>query len=296
MAKGIVAGTSPVPIEVEGGKTYYWCACGKSANQPFCDGSHKGSEFAPVAWTAEETGRKFFCACKQTDGQPFCDGSHATAEAIAEREQEASAPVIEQRENGPIVVKHLKKLLDEDGNEIEIREVVALCRCGGSKNKPFCDGSHRENGFTSANGTENADGRVFSYEGEQVTVHFNKLLCAHAGECGRINSAVFNVSQKPWVRPDEGTVESIREVIEACPSGALRLEMKGGEPIHLQEDESLIRVQRNGSYHVHNVEIGEPAKFAETATADKYVLCRCGLSKNKPFCDGTHYDEKWRAD
>ena len=76
MAKGIVAGTSPVPIEVEGGKTYYWCACGKSANQPFCDGSHKGSEFSPVKWTADEAGRKFFCGCKHTAGEPFCDGSH----------------------------------------------------------------------------------------------------------------------------------------------------------------------------------------------------------------------------
>jgi CDGSH-type Zn-finger protein len=296
MAKGMVAGTSPVPIEVEEGKTYYWCACGKSANQPFCDGSHKGSEFAPVAWTAGESGRKFFCACKQTDGQPFCDGSHATVEAVAGRENEASATVIEQRENGPLVVKHLKKLLDDDGNEIEVREVVALCRCGGSKNKPFCDGSHRENGFTSANETENPDGRVFSYEGEKVTVYFNKLLCAHAGECGRINRAVFNVTQKPWVQPDEGTVGSIREVIAACPSGALRMAEKDGEPFHLSSADVWIRIARNGPYWIHNVETGEPVTFAETATSEKYVLCRCGLSKNKPFCDGTHYDEKWRAD
>lgn len=76
MAKGHIAIKSPIPVDVEEGKSYFWCTCGQSANQPLCDGSHKGTEFAPLKWAAEETGRKFFCGCKQTDGQPFCDGSH----------------------------------------------------------------------------------------------------------------------------------------------------------------------------------------------------------------------------
>jgi len=76
MSKGQVAGSSPIAVEVEEGKRYMWCACGKSQNQPFCDGSHKGTDFTPVAWVADETRRKFFCACKQTDKVPFCDGTH----------------------------------------------------------------------------------------------------------------------------------------------------------------------------------------------------------------------------
>jgi CDGSH-type Zn-finger protein len=76
MSKGEIAGRSPIPVEVEAGKTYWWCVCGRSKRQPFCDGSHKGSEFQPLSWTADAAGRKFFCACKQTNGQPFCDGSH----------------------------------------------------------------------------------------------------------------------------------------------------------------------------------------------------------------------------
>jgi len=76
MAKGQVAAKEPIAVDVEAGKSYFWCTCGKSSKQPFCDGSHKDSEFSPVKWTAEEDGKKYFCACKQTDGAPFCDGSH----------------------------------------------------------------------------------------------------------------------------------------------------------------------------------------------------------------------------
>ena len=67
---------APYKVKVEKGKTYSWCSCGLSKNQPFCDGSHKGSEFNPVSYKAETTKKMFFCACKQTNNQPFCDGSH----------------------------------------------------------------------------------------------------------------------------------------------------------------------------------------------------------------------------
>ena len=73
----IIAQKAPYPTEVEAGKTYFWCACGKSANQPFCDGSHKGSEFAPVKHTAEKNGKLFFCGCKHTSKGCLCDGTHA---------------------------------------------------------------------------------------------------------------------------------------------------------------------------------------------------------------------------
>jgi len=76
MTKGQKAGDGPIAIEVEEGKSYYWCSCGQSKKQPFCDGSHKGTEFTPLAYKAEETKKVFFCACKQTNNAPFCDGSH----------------------------------------------------------------------------------------------------------------------------------------------------------------------------------------------------------------------------
>jgi CDGSH-type Zn-finger protein len=68
---------SPYAVEVESGKTYYWCACGKSKNQPFCDGSHQGSAFTPVEYKATESKTVYFCGCKQTANQPLCDGAHS---------------------------------------------------------------------------------------------------------------------------------------------------------------------------------------------------------------------------
>ncbi len=76
MAEPTIAQKAPYSAPVEAGKTYYWCACGKSANQPFCDGSHKGSEFAPLPYAAEKDGTAWFCGCKATKNSPMCDGSH----------------------------------------------------------------------------------------------------------------------------------------------------------------------------------------------------------------------------
>lgn len=76
MAEPVVAQKEPVVVEVTEGKSYWWCACGKSKSQPFCDGSHKGSEFVPQEYVADKTRRVFFCACKQTSRSPMCDGSH----------------------------------------------------------------------------------------------------------------------------------------------------------------------------------------------------------------------------
>lgn len=67
---------SPFKVELIEGNAYYWCSCGKSANQPFCDGSHKGSEFTPVKFVAEETKTAYLCGCKKSANGPFCDGSH----------------------------------------------------------------------------------------------------------------------------------------------------------------------------------------------------------------------------
>ncbi|HEY8805632.1 MAG TPA: CDGSH iron-sulfur domain-containing protein, partial [Clostridium sp.] len=67
---------SPIAVDVKKGETYYWCSCGRSAKQPFCDGSHKGTTFTPLAFTAEKDETTYLCACKHTKNPPFCDGTH----------------------------------------------------------------------------------------------------------------------------------------------------------------------------------------------------------------------------
>ena len=73
-----IAQKAPFAMPVDAGKTYFWCACGESKNQPFCDGSHKGTGFAPTAFTAEKTETVFLCGCKHTANKPYCDGTHKT--------------------------------------------------------------------------------------------------------------------------------------------------------------------------------------------------------------------------
>lgn len=76
MEKPTIAGREPIAVDLKAGETYYFCACGKSSNQPFCDGSHQGTPFSPIAFSVEEDGVKHICACKQTKNPPYCDGSH----------------------------------------------------------------------------------------------------------------------------------------------------------------------------------------------------------------------------
>jgi CDGSH-type Zn-finger protein len=80
-AKPIPARLEPYETAVEAGKTYVWCACGRSRNQPFCDGSHAGTGITPVAWRAETLETVWFCGCKHTGSKPMCDGTHATLRA-----------------------------------------------------------------------------------------------------------------------------------------------------------------------------------------------------------------------
>ncbi len=77
MTEPIIADNKPTPANLTAGEEYHWCACGQSANQPFCDGSHAGTEFSPIAFTAEADGEAYLCACKRTGSAPFCDGTHA---------------------------------------------------------------------------------------------------------------------------------------------------------------------------------------------------------------------------
>ncbi|HEY5561076.1 MAG TPA: CDGSH iron-sulfur domain-containing protein [Clostridiaceae bacterium] len=78
MEEPVIAQKSSFHVEVKKGETYYWCACGRSASQPFCDGQHKGTSFNPFPFTAEKDGKVKLCGCKHTKNPPYCDGTHHT--------------------------------------------------------------------------------------------------------------------------------------------------------------------------------------------------------------------------
>ena len=77
MAEPVIAQKSPFGVDVEEGKSYWWCACGLSKEQPFCDGSHKGTGLVPSEYAAEKSGTLYFCGCKNTMDTPLCDGTHS---------------------------------------------------------------------------------------------------------------------------------------------------------------------------------------------------------------------------
>ena len=76
MSDPVRAADGPLPVDVVAGETYFWCSCGRSASQPFCDGSHTDTGFTPMKYEADESRTLYFCACKATGGAPLCDGSH----------------------------------------------------------------------------------------------------------------------------------------------------------------------------------------------------------------------------
>ncbi|MEW8506956.1 MAG: CDGSH iron-sulfur domain-containing protein [Candidatus Thiodiazotropha sp.] len=80
MDKPVVAAKQPIDAELVAGKEYWWCACGRSSNQPFCDGSHQGTGIEPMGFKAEKSGEAWLCRCKQTQNPPYCDGSHKQVE------------------------------------------------------------------------------------------------------------------------------------------------------------------------------------------------------------------------
>jgi CDGSH-type Zn-finger protein len=203
--------------------------------------------------------------------------------------------VIEAKENGPYLVKNLQSLKNSNGADIlPDKKIIALCRCGKSDNKPFCDGTHAKVGFSSA--TDNpTTGKWQDYVGKQITIHDNRHLCAHAGNCTQGLDSVWRMGKKPWIDPDGASVEAIIAVIEQCPSGALSYSMDGKQ-IDQEAAADSINVSKNGPYNVAGeIALKDPSRDTDDVPG-RYALCRCGASKNKPFCDGSHWDIKFKDD
>ena len=193
------------------------------------------------------------------------------------------------RENGPAIVSGLKECVGADGVAIPIKATTALCRCGASKTKPYCDGSHTSSGFSDEKSGDRTPDDVLTYEGREVTVLYNRLLCSKAYECGQRLGQVFDTARDPWIDPDQGTVAEIVDVVRACPSGALRYRSTDTSVRHEVAKGSVLEIEKGGPYRVRNVSLAN-GSWCTGACERKFALCRCGASKNKPFCDGSHVD------
>ena len=206
---------------------------------------------------------------------------------------EKTKPRIVFIENGPIYLindpnpRKVDNIVNSKGEQPETVSGVALCRCGASKNKPFCDGTHTSIGFKSENPQQDK-GKTKSYEGQKITVHDNRKVCCHAAECVENLSQVFRKNERPWIAPDAANPEEIIELIKKCPSGALSYSVDGIKHTDY-DDNPNITVSKNGPLLVKGgIEMPE-IEFEEGVSKEHYTLCRCGASKNKPFCDGEHF-------
>lgn len=142
------------------------------------------------------------------------------------------------------------------------------------------------------------DEKRIKYKSENITVSFAPDVCIHAAECVKGLPNVFNTAKKPWINVAGASPEEIVNVIEKCPSGALKYELIDFEP-HMEKKEmekTKITVMPNGPIMVEGSLTVNKMSGENIKDAEKIFLCRCGHSANKPFCDGAHKKEEFKAE
>lgn len=195
--------------------------------------------------------------------------------------------------NGPYVVEECGELTTSQGDLIPTDPYVHLCRCGKSKDKPFCDNTHEEYGLRSRKLDGRQPDRVDRYEGKQITILDNRGVCSHRGHCTSNLPDVFRQGTEPWIDPNAADPREIARVIRMCPSGALSYEW-GGERFSDWTEAQKLDLLKNGPIEVTGGVDLHDEDGSTAQTGDHYTLCRCGGSKNKPFCDGTHWYNGFR--
>jgi uncharacterized Fe-S cluster protein YjdI len=192
--------------------------------------------------------------------------------------------------NGPLLVTNIDRFIDAAGAALETSPEMALCRCGGSKNKPFCDGTHARIGFSSAvdpNEPDRTPDQSRDYRGAEIIVHFNRLQCSASEQCHKNLSTVFRVGERPWIQADNDKVERVIEIVTRCPSGALR---------YTRNDElGPSAMTRPASASVRTVPRGRAHSAAhrppnDGRLHDDHAPCR---QPWQPLCDGSHWKVKF---
>jgi CDGSH-type Zn-finger protein len=204
--------------------------------------------------------------------------------------------------NGPYQVEGVQSVTrrrpvtSDDSKPMTWRTVVRLatedtmwmCRCGNSRNKPFCDGSHDRVGF---DGMETAPPTTYAererrYQGSGIVFHDDRSLCAHAGFCVNRVSDVWKMA-KSGSTEDSVVRTQVIQMIEHCPSGALSFSLEDNELVEPELPVEIAVIDDGPLWLTGGIPV-ERSDGAPLETRNRVVLCRCGHSINKPFCDGSH--------
>jgi CDGSH-type Zn-finger protein/truncated hemoglobin YjbI/ferredoxin len=209
------------------------------------------------------------------------------------------APTLQSMANGPYLLTNVTTLTDWLGVSLEPTPQSALCRCGASAIKPWCDGSHAQIGFQSAKSDERVPDRLDRYQGLGLRIADNRGTCAHSGFCTDRSPSVFRTDGEPFVAPAGGRLDEILHAARDCPSGALSAATGDHDPVGASDSERApaIEASKDGPYRVTgSIQLlgddGAAEPRNQGASLEHYSLCRCGKSQNKPFCSGMH----WYAD
>ena len=137
-------------------------------------------------------------------------------------------------------------------------------------------------------------GKVHKYESDAVEITYDAKRCIHAAECVQGNSDVFNPERRPWVDPSKATASEVAEVVAKCPTGALYFERRDEGVSERPPEQNTIRVVADGPLYVHGrVKMALPGRDEPTSET-RLALCRCGASRNKPFCDNSHLNTEFK--
>ena len=230
--------------------------------------------------------------------QLVATSSHAQTDARMAELRSLSAPCLAEvrvGSCGPYLVTNVASLKTWRGEALSAPPQVALCRCGKSTMKPYCDGSHAS-GWDDAKDPKRAPDRRERYAGQRLEILDNRSLCAHSGFCTDRLATAFHADEEPFVTPNAARMDDLVSAVRSCPSGALSIALNGADARNVTDTERppSIEVSKDGPYRVTGAvhlrdDRGQEVPRPEGASLEHYSLCRCGQSQNKPFCSGMHW-------
>jgi CDGSH-type Zn-finger protein/truncated hemoglobin YjbI len=236
----------------------------------------------------------------------FAAAHDADQAALLERFRGAEAALprsIQLVKNGPYVLTNIDQLTDGLGDPIPVRPQMALCRCGQSGAKPWCDGSHARADFNDTKDPNRVPDQRHTYPGLSLTIYDNRGICQHSGFCTDRLPVAFRVDQEPFVAPSGARMDEIVRAVRNCPSGALSYAIDNEEARHEVDwhhhRNAVVAVSTDGPYRVTGAiplidSSGGPVARNQGVSLEHYALCRCGHSQNKPFCSGMHWYIQFR--